>query len=116
MNLRKIAKRISKENYQIFFKENDDKFMELIISKCAKEIGIEKIPTIGEKTTIVNLVATRNRNNQFYTHCFPGALYGTVKQNGLDISNEMFKEELGLLEKYFKTGFKTGKSYLKPTS
>lgn len=87
----------------------DDKFMELIISKCAKEIGIEKIPTIGEKTTIVNLVATRNLNNKFYTHCFPGALYGTVKQNGLDISNEMFKEELGLLEKYFKTGFKTGK-------
>lgn len=87
----------------------DDKFMELIISKCAKEIGIEKIPTLGEKTTIVNLVATRNLNNQFYTHCFPGALYGTVKQNGLDISNEMFKEELGLLEKYFKTGFKTGK-------
>lgn len=87
----------------------DDKFMELIISKCAKDIGIEKTPTIGEKTTIVNLVATRNINNQFYTHCFPGALYNTVKQNGLDISNEMFKEELGLLEKYFKTGFKTGK-------
>lgn len=87
----------------------DDKFMELIISKCAKEIGMEKTPTIGEKTTIVNLVATRNLNNHFYTHCFPGALYGTVKQNGLDISNEMFKEELGLLEKYFKTGFKTGK-------
>ena len=27
--LRKIAKRISKENYQIFFKENDDEYMEL---------------------------------------------------------------------------------------
>lgn len=87
----------------------DDQFMEFIISKCAKDKGIKHNPTVGEKAEIVNLVASRNINNSFYTHCFPGSLYSTVKQNGLDISNEMFKDELELLEKYFKTGFKTGK-------
>lgn len=87
----------------------DDQFMEMIIDKCAEDMGIARKPTIGEKAAIVNLVANRNFNNSFCTHCFPGALYPEVAQNGLDISNEMFKEELSLLEKYFKTGFKTGK-------
>ena len=50
----------------------------------------------------------RNRNNLFYTHCFPGALLEEVSTNGLDISRELFKDEYKTLATCFRTSYKTG--------
>ena len=87
----------------------DESFMSLLISQNAKLSGIQTKPTIGEMVNIVELIRTRNLSNPFCTHCFPGALYDAVSESGLDISCELFQEELALLERYYKTGYKVGK-------
>lgn len=87
----------------------DELFMDLLIDRCSQMSGLDREPTISEKVTIVEQISNRNLQNMFYTHCFPGALYEIVSTNGLDISNELFKDELSLLEKHFKTAYKVGK-------
>lgn len=87
----------------------DKKFMNLLIDRCAESANLSGEITIVDKIKIVEIIRNRNLQNMFYTHCFPGALYETVASNGLDISNELFKAELSLLERYFRTAYKVGK-------
>ena len=81
------------------------------------EISVSKILTkdrnnIADRIEILNYIYLRNKVNQFYTHCFPGALYEEVSENGLDISKEFFLEELSILTQNdgnLRSSFKTGK-------
>lgn len=64
--------------------------------------------SLEDRVKIQEYVYIRNRNNSFYTHCFPGALLEEVSTNGLDISRELFKDEYKILATCFETPYKTG--------
>jgi len=87
-----------------------DVLMPKIINVCSKQLSLN-MNSISDYYKICELIKFRNKNNQFYTHCFPGALINEVKQNGLDVSKFKFKEELSKLNKYFRSGFKIGGLY-----
>lgn len=85
-------------------------YMPFCESTVAKELNINAsgMMDLSSRIRIHDFIAERNANNRFYSHCFPGALYDEVNENGLDIHKEMFKEEYKELEKCFKTAFQTG--------
>ncbi len=85
-----------------------DYYMPLVEEKVANELGLDDKDSLQARVQIHAFVAEKNANNRFYTHCFPGALYDEVSENGLDISKEMFKDEYAILSRCFKTAFQVG--------
>ena len=85
-------------------------YMPFCEDTIAKELNIDgsRITDLSSRIRIHDFIAERNANNRFFTHCFPGALYDEVNENGLNIHKEMFKEEYKELGKCFKTAFQTG--------
>jgi len=93
----------SEEN---FFQEH---FMPIIEEKIARNLSIDSNNlSLADRVKIQEHVYIRNKNNLFYTHCFPGALVEEISTNGLDISKEFFKDEYKILSTCFKTPYKTG--------
>lgn len=95
--------------------KNDEQFVDNCLTKkvehkVAEQLGKGEDLSLSDRVEIANEVANRNRENYFYTHCFPGAIAEEVRQNGLDISKELFKEEFEYLEKFqsFRTAYKKG--------
>lgn len=86
----------------------DNEYVNLLINRIAKINGLQLV-SLKDKINIIELINQRNKNNPFYTHCFPGSLYDTVSKEGLNIANEMFHHELSILERYSKTPYKYGK-------
>jgi len=84
--------------------------MPKIEKTVASILNFDSDLSFQDRVRIQEFVKTRNANNLFYTHCFPGALYDEVSTNGLDISKELFKEEYRILATCpsFKTAFKVG--------
>ena len=93
----------SYEDPKISFDHNYSEFM---IRQCAKT----NTPTLKERLNAIKVIAERNQESTFYTHCFPGALRPSIEKYGLDASREMdFGGDLRLLEQYNRTSFKIGK-------
>lgn len=90
---------------ETFFKNH---LMPKIYKTVASTLNMNSTLTLADKIKILEYVDKRNNNNQFYTHCFPGALYDEVSTNGLNISRELFREEFNILSECFRTPFKTG--------
>lgn len=84
--------------------------MPKIEKTVASILNFDSDLSFQDRVRIQEFVKTRNANNLFYTHCFPGALYDEVSTNGLDISKELFKEDYRILATCpsFKTAFKVG--------
>lgn len=94
------------ESEEQFFQ---DFLMPTIEEKVAQNLSMNpKELTLQDRVSIQEYVYARNKNNHFYTHCFPGALLEEVSTNGLDISRELFKDEYNTLATCFRTSFKTG--------
>ena len=82
-------------------------YIPYIFKKIREELQLEEPLSLLERVKIAYLLKERNIN-KFYIHSFPGALYEEVKTNGLDISKELFQQELSLLERTSRTSYKKG--------
>lgn len=97
---------LNHESSESFFQEY---FMPKVEKKVAENLSINSNElSLEDRVKIQEYVHARNRNNSFYTHCFPGALLEEVSTNGLDISRELFKDEYKTLATCFRTSYKTG--------
>ncbi|MBO7555772.1 MAG: hypothetical protein J6T72_00005, partial [Alphaproteobacteria bacterium] len=71
--------------------------MPKIINLIGDKMGLKEPHSVNDLCNIMAEVATNCKNNKFLTHSFNGALLPSIKQNGLDISKEMFIDEYALL-------------------
>lgn len=71
--------------------------MPKIIDFYCKKNNISQPLTISDTLKVMAAVENNSKNNRFKTHSFNGSLLPEIKKNGLDISNEMFKEEYRVL-------------------
>ena len=88
----------------------EDILMDRIFFVCSKQLEIDQ-GSIENTYKICALIYKRNKQNSFYTHCFPGAIMEDVQENGLDVSRIGLQEERKVLGKYFRTPFRIGGLY-----
>lgn len=69
----------------------------LIIDYHSHALGCNPILTTGDMLKVLNAINEQAKSSNFKTHAFSGALYDAVNKEGLDVSHEMFKNELDLL-------------------
>lgn len=82
-------------------------FNEIIIPKIYADLKqkhcSESNDIIENMNTILAILSENVNENGFFTHSFNGALIESIEKNGLDISQELFKEEYATLEVLGKT-------------
>lgn len=112
-----LATHIAKEYESASYIKKDELFDKTVapvmIWQVAKDIGAKQPLSLQDMALVLYNIELQNKNNQFYTHSFNGALFDEVNQNGLDISKELFTDEFKLLSQIgISTPFATGKLLL----
>lgn len=87
-------------------KINEEQFLNIYLNLIIKKI--KENNNTNNILEVINEVCNNNSLNKFYTHCFPGSILEGVKESGLDINKEKFKQEFNILSKCFRTSYKTG--------
>ena len=89
----------------LFFEEV---VMPELITTWADKLNIQKPISVVNLSKIASVIATQSQNNAFRTHSFNSAILPSVEENGLDISREMFKEDLKQFTPVGNQVYKTG--------
>ncbi len=82
------------EGMQLYFAEH---VMPLVMSHHMNKLGLQGPLNFEQTAQILTSIKLNCRNNQFLTHSFNGALLDDIRNNGLDISKEKFKQEYDIL-------------------
>ena len=101
----KVEDKTGKSSKEVLF---ENIVMPEIIQKWGTKLNLNRQLSLKDFSQILSAVSLQSQNNEFRTHSFNSAILPYVEQNGLDISRELFKEEL---EDFATVGcqpFKTG--------
>lgn len=79
-----------------------------ITNYWSQKMGMREPLKISDLSKIASIVGLQCKNNKFRTHSFNTAILQEVEENGLDISKELFKDELKALMPIGNQPFKTG--------
>jgi hypothetical protein len=82
-----------------------------IIDYWKKELGKEEL-SFSDIQEIMIIVSTQSYINRFDTHSFNGALKDKVESEGLNINNEMFRENYEYLSSIAGSAYSVGNLYL----
>lgn len=86
-----------------------------IVDYWKKELGMEEASFV-DMQEILTVAATHSSLNAFETHSFNGALKKSVERNGLNINNELFKNNFEYLSRMTSSVYETGNLYVCPLS
>ena len=105
LTLSKCNIKTGKAAKQILF---EDVVIPEIVDVWAKKVGIKEPYKLKDQSKIASMVALQSQNNEFRTHSFNSAILEDVEKNGLDISKELFKDELQAFMPVGTQAYKSG--------
>ena len=94
-----------KKAKQILF---EDIVLPEVTNTWAKRLDIKEPYKIKDLMQIAQVAGLQSNNNVFHTHSFNSAILDEVEENGLNISKELFKEELKAFAPIGNQPYKTG--------
>lgn len=80
----------------------------MIVEHWKEKLGKKDNLSLRDMAEISNALAFQCSNNRFMSHSFNGALLPIINEKGLDINNEMFRDEFKTLAKISQSPYKTG--------
>ncbi len=72
--------------------------MPYVVSHHAQRYKMKEPLSLADIALILQSIRINCKNNRFRTHSFNGALYEEIKNNGFDITKELFVEEYKILK------------------
>jgi len=103
-------------SYDFYRKMALEQIALVLKEQVLQEKNVEKLNNLSIMEEILIKMQENCSNNGFYTHSFSGALVEGIEGQGLDISQELFKEELEVLKPLGKSVWKSGSLCLTPAS
>ncbi len=97
-NSDKISQPINQNKIEGIQKYFADYVMPHIITHHANKLKLKEPLSFSETANVLDSIYCTCRNNQFLTHSFNGALLKNIKDEGLNINKELFKEEYAILQ------------------
>lgn len=82
-----------------------------VVDYWKNELGKDEL-SFADVQEIITIVATHSAINTFETHSFNGALKESVETNGLNINNEMFKDNFEYLSRMTSSAYEVGNLYV----